>query len=252
MTHVGPSRFVTRENLVRVSFGAAFAALALLFWLRSEIDLRCTALFYDGQEDAFPMKEHGWVKAVYHGVPILTGAAALGLAIALAIALVRRRALGPLTVRIALYLLCVLAVGPGLVVNGILKRQWGRARPRDVTEFGGDKRFTPAFVISDQCDRNCSFVAGHPSPLFCLFAVGFVAARRRWLWHGAALALGGLVGLARIVEGAHFLSDVVFSGIFVFLVAWLLRPAFFRASPSESERQEASTNRFVQPGSRVS
>lgn len=216
--------------LLRAFVAVTFVLLGLVFWLFPGIDLWTTGLFYDG---GFPRKEDGWVKMVYHGVPILAGAAAVSLSAALVIAVARRRPLGPLTARASVYFLCVLAVGPGLVINGILKRFYGRARPRDVVEFGGGSRFTPAFVVSDQCDRNCSFAAGHPSPLFCLFGAGLMASRRRWrlLWHTAAVLLGGIVGLARIVEGAHFLSDVVFSGVFVFLTAWLLHRAFFRSNP---------------------
>ncbi len=44
--------------------------------------------------------------------------------------------------------------------------------------------------------------------------------RRRGL--GAALAFGGLVGLVRIAQGGHFLSDVVFAGLLVFGTTALL------------------------------
>jgi len=121
-------------------------------------------------------------------------------------------------------LLVVLAIGPGLVVNGILKEHWGRARPRDVTEFGGDRRFTPAFVISDQCERNCSFTAGHPSAGFALAALGYAYASRRKRWQviAAATGFGLIVGLARVAAGGHFLSDVLFSGVIVIGLTLLL------------------------------
>ena len=76
-------------------------------------------------------------------------------------------------------------LGPGLVVNGILKEHWGRARPRDVTQFGGDRRFTPALVIADQCERNCSFSAGHPSAGFALAALAYASISRRRRWAAA-------------------------------------------------------------------
>jgi lipid A 4'-phosphatase len=115
-----------------------------------------------------------------------------------------------------------------LVVNAVFKEHWGRARPRDITEFGGTRTFTPAFVISDQCERNCSFVSGHASLPFAFAALGFLLRRRRWAIYAGAAAFGGLVGFGRIVQGAHFLSDVVFSGVFVFLVAYLLAHYVFR------------------------
>jgi lipid A 4'-phosphatase len=152
----------------------------------------------------------------------------VGLLCLLVYNLVRRRSVGPFDARAILFVLAVLAVGPGLVVNVVFKDHWGRARPRDVVHFGGTRTFTPAFVISDQCDRNCSFVSGHASLPFAFVALGYFLRRRRWAVYAAAAAFGGAVGLGRIVQGAHFLSDVVFSGIFVFLVAYLLAHYVFR------------------------
>ena len=42
--------------------------------------------------------------------------------------------------------------------------------------------------------------------------ISLVAPRRRGLALGGALLYGTLVGLARIVTGAHFVSDVLWSG----------------------------------------
>jgi lipid A 4'-phosphatase len=140
---------------------------------------------------------------------------------------------GPLSIRAIIFLLATLAVGPGLVVNAVFKDHWGRARPRDVAEYGGTREFTPAFVVSDECDANCSFVSGHASIPFAFAALGLVWRRRRRLIYGGAAVFGGLVGLGRIAQGAHFLSDVIFSGILVFAVAYLLARYVFRlAGPS--------------------
>lgn len=118
------------------------------------------------------------------------------------------------------FLLAVLALGPGLMVNEVLKAHSGRARPATVAEFGGDKVFTPAFAPSDQCQRNCSFVSGHAAMGFFLIALAWVFRDRRWLWAG--IALGALVGLGRMAQGAHFLSDVVFAFWVVYGTSWLL------------------------------
>ena len=34
-------------------------------------------------------------------------------------------------------------IGCGIIANWYFKDQWGRARPVQVTEFNGDKKFTP-------------------------------------------------------------------------------------------------------------
>src|SRR5260370_2299629 len=59
---------------------------------------------------------------------------------------------------------------------------------------------------------------------FSVLAFGFLVprGRRRRLAFGAALGFGGFVGLARIAQGGHFLSDTIFAALFMALLAWLL------------------------------
>jgi membrane-associated PAP2 superfamily phosphatase len=203
------------------------AVAAVVFVAFPGIDLWFSTLFWDGSRGFF-LKEAWWAEATYELIPKLVPVITAAALLTLAHNLIRKRPLGQFTNRRVLYLVLALALGPGLVVNVVFKDHWGRARPRDVAEFGGNDRFTPAFVISDECDRNCSFVAGHPSVLFWLASVAFVVRRRRRLWFATAAGLGALAGLARIVQGAHFLSDVVFSGLFVFAVCYLLARYVFR------------------------
>lgn len=121
----------------------------------------------------------------------------------------------------ALFLALSLLLGPGLLVNTVFKDQWGRARPAQVEEFGGTARFTPAWVMSDQCGKNCSFVCGDASVGFVLLAVAFVSRRPR-LWLSIGITAGAALGLMRMGQGGHFFSDVIFSFYAVFFAAWLL------------------------------
>ncbi|MCJ8314525.1 MAG: hypothetical protein MJK11_16340 [Pseudomonadales bacterium] len=61
--------------------------------------------------------------------------------------------------RPVLFLICTLVVS-AIVIEIVMKGEFGRARPRDIIEFNGDKQFTRAFEVSDQCQKNCSFVSG--------------------------------------------------------------------------------------------
>ena len=46
------------------------------------------------------------------------------------------------------------------------------------------------------------------------------------LAYGAALVFGAAVGALRLAFGAHFFSDIVFAGVFTFLLIWTgARPA---------------------------
>jgi lipid A 4'-phosphatase len=126
------------------------------------------------------------------------------------------------TSRSVVYVLLALALGPGLLVNGILKSHSGRARPHQVMAFGGNKQFTQAFALSNQCAANCSFVSGESAVGFFGLTFVFVAQRRRKAIAVASILLGLLLGFVRMGQGAHFFSDVIFSGVFTFLVSYLL------------------------------
>jgi membrane-associated phospholipid phosphatase len=115
-------------------------------------------------------------------------------------------------------------IGPGVLANTIFKDHWGRARPTQIEAFGGSHRFTPAPLPAAECERNCSFVSGHAALGFSLLALAFLlppsSSRRRG--EVVALGFGGLVGLGRIAQGGHFLSDVVYAGLLVYGTTALL------------------------------
>ena len=116
----------------------------------------------------------------------------------------------PFKRKIFLFLFLSLLIGPGLLVNTVFKNNSiGRARPSQIVEFGGENQFTPAFVYSGACEKNCSFVSGHASMGLYFIALGWLLRSRRWFWIG--LGIGSVVGLTRIVQGGHFLSDTVFA-----------------------------------------
>ena len=195
------------------------AACVALFTVFPTLDLDVAALMYDPASgfrwgDAplvqlsyqiFKAKVIGWVVI---GLLLYSLAAWFGRRIPAA----RRRA--------ALFLLLMIIAGPILLVNSGLKDHWGRARPIQVTQFGGERIYTPPLVPATQCDKNCSFVSGHAAAGFALIGVYWVTRRRRWLVAG--IALGSAVGLGRMLQGAHFLSDIVFAFWAVYLTGAVL------------------------------
>jgi membrane-associated PAP2 superfamily phosphatase len=120
------------------------------------------------------------------------------------------------------YFLLVLIVGPGIIVNAVLKEHWLRPRPRDIVEFGGGHQFERVWQY-DALSGGKSFPSGHASMGFCLLGLYFVARalRQRWAILAAlcALGLGLLLGLARIAQGGHFASDVLWSAGVCYFVA---------------------------------
>ena len=109
----------------------------------------------------------------------------------------------------SLFIIIALLLGPGLVVNQVFKQNWGRARPNEIVQFGSTNIYSAPLEISNQCESNCSFVSGHASGGFFILTLAWALRRRRWFWIG--LISGSIVGLGRILQGGHFLSDIVFA-----------------------------------------
>ena len=147
-----------------------------------------------------------------------------------------KRALWKVDGKKVCYLFLVLVVGSGLIVNVVLKDNFGRARPRDIVEFGGSKLFTPAFVVSKECKKNCSFSSGESAGAFFSIALALALTRRRRLF-AAAVGLGVLVSLCRIAAGGHFFSDTVVSFFVMLILADVLH--HYMLLP-DSERDKVS------------
>lgn len=200
---------------------AAFAALIVF----PAIDVTISSWFFDPTHRVFVARVWGPSEWIRRSMPYyLFALAGLILVAWLAGEALRRRFFG-VSRRVALYLLLALALGPGLVVNLVFKDYWGRARPSTIHQFGGADCYTPPFALSGQCDHNCSFPSGHAALAFWLVAFALLApARWRPVAVAGTVAFGAMVGLSRIAQGGHFLSDVVASGaITIAIILWLYR-----------------------------
>lgn len=194
-----------------VLIGLALAALFLTF---PEIDLYANGLFYLGKND-FTIRNTWIAWAVANILRPAFTLFSVGLAL---LVLVRWLTGWPRRMRRlrgAVFVALCLAVGPGLVANALFKENWGRARPKQVVEFAGERKFTPPLIPTDQCSRNCSFVSGDASFAFGMLSLALLAGRRRALWVSGSLAFGLGVGGLRMMNGSHFFSDVLFAGVFV-------------------------------------
>ncbi len=219
--------------LVRPSFGPVriVAAVALVLLLVTmvfpQIDLAVAGLTYVPAQ-GFPLAHLPFFVFVMKALPDVAIGATVGAAILGIVASLRGRTLAGVTPRIALFLVSSLALGPGLVVNTILKDHWGRARPHQIVEFGGAAHFSPAVLLADQCTRNCSFPSGHAALGFWLVAFAMVLPPRwRRIGMTIAVGIGVLVGAMRIAQGAHFLSDVIAAAIIVIGINYLLARLIF-------------------------
>jgi len=123
-----------------------------------------------------------------------------------------------------LFLWLTLAIGPGLIVNVAFKEYYGRPRPDEVFRYGGKYPFEKVWDYS-HAGRH-SFPSGHASIAFFLLTPWFWYRNRRrnvglrWLVIG--LAYGCLMGVTRMGQGGHWLSDTFWSFGFVYLTGWIL------------------------------
>ena len=206
---------------------AVAVVAGLVFGLNPQLDLALVSPFYD-PATGWVVSGRGWL-LVRNTAVWLTALIAAPAAIALLGKFVRPHKTTLMPPRHALLMLLTLALGPGLLANTILKDKWGRPRPNEVTEFGGPLKFLPWWDPRGPCPKNCSFVAGEPSGAFWTLApAALTPPHWRALAYGAALAFGVAIGLVRAAGGGHFFSDVVFAGVFMFLVIWIMHGLLLR------------------------
>lgn len=207
-----------RAGLVRRQpLAAALAVLVLLslvFYLLPGVDL-AVSRWAGGADLSFPARDDPALQLVRDAGMLMTRLVILAL-VAIGIAKLIGHRLGRIVATMEyLFLLATLAIGPGLLVNGLLKSYWGRPRPVQTDLFGGDWMFMPAWVPGGGCASNCSFVSGESASSMWLVALAFaVPARERLIVALVALAWAGVMSVNRIFFGGHFLSDV--------LIAWAL------------------------------
>lgn len=123
----------------------------------------------------------------------------------------------------AYFMLFVMILGPGVLVNGTFKEHWGRPRPRDITEFNGQDDYVKVWVKG--ATKGKSFPCGHASMGFYL-AIPFLFLRKRyksWAWGFLIFGTlyGLLIGYARMIAGGHFASDVLWAAGMVWLTGIL-------------------------------
>jgi lipid A 4'-phosphatase len=218
----------------------AFVSFSLFAVLVPSLDLAVSRFFFNGV--AFP-RGAWWVRLQQDLLTLFLSITMLAVVLVYAWnRLLRRRVLN-IDGRRVLYLLFVLIIGAGLIVNAGFKNNFGRARPRDVAEFGGSQMFTPAYVVSRECETNCSFSSGDAAGGFFTIAL-VMAFQRRRVYYVAAGALGVVISIARLASGAHFLSDIVVS-FFVMLIVSDVLFHYMIAIPSERRISSSTGEELV-------
>jgi lipid A 4'-phosphatase len=243
---------MNRSGLIIALVIAAVTGVTLALY--PEIELRLARPFYDivdAAHNVFALRIS----------PTLTTARDIGLWIGTllvapaVVALIIKLIVPPrkllISGRAIVFLISTLIVGPGLLVNVILKDHWGRPRPIEVTQFGGTDRYVSWWDPRGTCDKNCSFVSGDVAGSVWTMAPAALAPPQwRALAYGASLALGAAMAAIRVMQGGHFLSDVIFAGVFMFLIIWLAHGVIYRwpRTRLSDDGIERAVERVAMPG----
>lgn len=219
--------------VVIVSLGLLFLAIFLF----PVIDISFSELFYiDGK---FIYKENYFAVFIFKSIPLLAKIFSTCVVLILLYSLAYKKLK---LMSVSLFFLLSLLLGPSLLVNEVFKNNFGRPRPDRVEYFGGKYKFIGPFKFSDACKKNCSFSSGHASIGFYFTVLSYLFRKNRKtfkLTFSLFFLFGCLVGMMRIIQGRHFLSDVVFSAFITFLTTHVLS---FLVLKNEDKKYHDLTN----------
>lgn len=218
---------------------ALLAVATVLVSETTDIDRALTRLAFNPDSRVFPLRSNFWLDVVMHHwakylMVALGGLIAAGYA--LSFFLPALRGLRSLLI----FLLLAVSLAPLSVM--VAKSLSERHCPWSFEEFGGAISYIrPFHPLPPGVEPGHCFPAGHASTGFALMALYFGAyarGRRRMARVGlaCAIAIGLLLGIGRLLQGAHFASHVIWSGILCWTVMLLLYQLLLARSP-EGARQ---------------
>ena len=196
-----------------------FIAILLLISFLG-LDIKTANLFYaNGGNPTWKYSNHEIWRLLYRYGHILPNLIGISAAIIL-LASIHIKQFIPWRKKLILAVL-LLVIAPGLITQ-TLKTSWGRPRPIEVIEFGGKYEFrtpfNPDFSLMGNKNDGNSFPSGHAAIGFYLLVLYFIFDKKKsFLFLG--LAYGGIMALGRMVQGGHFLSDVLTSWFIVYITA---------------------------------
>jgi lipid A 4'-phosphatase len=115
-------------------------------------------------------------------------------------------------------------IAAGLLVNIVFKQHWGRPRPDQTIEFGGRWNYRDVISIGIP-GKGESFPCGHCAMGYAFLSLLAFKRQNKYIAYGGAsvgIVLGVTLSVARVVQGAHFVSDTLWSLGLVTVVATAL------------------------------
>jgi membrane-associated PAP2 superfamily phosphatase len=227
---------ISAESIVPVRFkwlwiGLPLAlALALLALDATDLDRIVENRFYDRATGTFPLRHDPFLEVVLHYwtiyvVALIGSLAFAGVLLSSVSALLREHR------RLLLYVGLSIALSTAAVA--LLKLVSGKHCPWDLIDYGGLIPYAKLLGHAATAKPGHCFPAGHASTGFSLlvfYFVGCVRSSPALARAGLALGLGAglMLGFGRMLQGAHFLTHVLWSGIVCWLVILGLYLLFYR------------------------
>ncbi len=209
----------------------------LVFGLAPELDLAAANLFWRQGAGFIGQTPTGeMLRSIFYAAPLFLAACAV---FGWLLRLVGFKRVWTPSGRATLYLLLSLTLGPGLLVNVVLKEHSHRPRPIQTQDLGGQWEFRPWYRFDGQCQRNCSFVSGEAASAFWTLAPALLTpAPIRALSIAAALTFGVATSALRMAFGGHYLSDTLWAGLFTILIVLGLYRLFWPQKTKESDLRD--------------
>lgn len=231
---VGLRRWWTSDHVLHISLVSLFfLGLAVVFFLYPEIDICLSEFFFDANDgfrgEAYHLLHGNYLFLIWAYIASFVAPAVFGIYVLVLFCRIysSKRSFFYKHYKDLIYVLSAVLFGCVLLVK-LLKDFFRRARPESIIEFNGDKMFSPAFVVSDQCQGDCSFVSMHAAAIFMFFSLALLIKNRvkRRIAVFCICMMGLFVGFGRLYFGKHFFSDVLFSGFFVYIAIYLIAIVF--------------------------
>ncbi|MGY6273333.1 phosphatase PAP2 family protein [Achromobacter denitrificans] len=206
--------------------GVTLVLACLAWWANaSGTDLRIAYALFDPALDDFPLRANRWLDLIGHrmvlALPVGIALASAGVVAASYRIPAWRPWRGP---ALAVALTCV----AGQLLVNQLKHHTMLPRPYDLDTLGGYTPYPLHWWTWARARAGGALPSGHAGAgysMLSLYFAGWALGRPAWRWGGLAIGIAAGAGFSvvRILQGAHFLSQTLWSAALL----WFLAALFF-------------------------
>lgn len=233
--------------------GVTLLLACLAWWANaSGLDLRIARTLFDPALDDFPLHLNRWFDLVGHRMVLALPIGVALAAVAVAAASWRVPSLRPWRgAALAVAATCLV----GQVLVNQLKHFTTLPRPYDLETLGGYTPYPVHWWTWVRARAGGALPSGHAGAgysMLTLYFAGWALNRPAWRWWGLAIGLAAGLGFSvvRILQGAHFLSQTLWSAALLwFLAALFFYPLIVRRTAPRGPASRSSVQFSNTPGS---